>query len=99
MHWLFPILSLSVYLLVSVQSGNSDVIGDAVSSNHVTLRVHGNTGEQFLQRLFEVLTIILLSIILLLFIFTVTSVVWFCVQSNRERKEAMMLRETIPSTD
>ena len=56
------------------------------SDKPVKLNLNGNTGSLFLDRLFQVITVILLLIILIIVIITSISVVWYCCIDRPRRK-------------
>ena len=61
-----------------IDQANGDGGGDGTSAKPVKIHTSGYGGSLFLERFFQVVTVILLTIIVLLFVFTVLSVLLFC---------------------
>lgn len=66
--------------------GNKD---GTTSDKPVKINLNGGTGSLFLDRLFQVITVILLIVILIIVIITSASVVWYCCVDRPRRKLSM----------
>ena len=75
--------------MAEMAENNVDGPDDPSSDKPVNIDPDGDTtGQLFLERFFQVITVVLMMIIAILFLFTSVSVAWFCCHSKTNKVAA-----------
>lgn len=68
------------------------------SDKPVKIDLHGNTGSIWLDRVFQVITVLLLMVVLVIFIITMVSIAWFCCIDSPRRRLSKHPYDSISTT-